>query len=98
MEYKQSRWSRIREHVLKRDKYMCCNCKRYGKQREANTIHHAWPCEFYPEYQWDINNLVSLCNKCHNAMHDRDTHRLTRLGNEWKERVSPHLKPVNIGS
>ncbi len=98
MNYKNSKWMQLRERVMRRDKYMCRNCRRFGRMREATVIHHVYPCEFYPEYAHDINNLIALCGKCHNAMHDRDTHKLTRLGNEWVERISPLLKPSGNNS
>lgn len=91
MDYKSSKWARKRKKILKRDRYLCKNCKRYGKMSEASVVHHVFPCEHYPEYEWEDDNLISLCVKCHNAMHDRDSHELTQLGIEWKGRVSPHL-------
>lgn len=33
------------------------------------------------------NNLISLCNKCHDKMHDRNTNKLTALGLEWVKRM-----------
>lgn len=89
MDYKSKRWERLRERVLGRDKYKCQECRRYGKAVAANTAHHAWPADDYPEWAWSAWNLVSLCAGCHNAMHDRDTGELTDLGEYWRRRVHP---------
>jgi len=43
--------------------------------------------EDYPEYKLTNKNLISLCNGCHEKMHDRFTGKLTELGESWKERT-----------
>lgn len=84
--YKTRRWINKRARILKRDEYRCCECKRYGKKTEAQTVHHAHPLKARPELWLESWNLVSLCNKCHEKMHDRITDELTALGEEWRER------------
>ena len=84
--YNSKRWKLKRECILKRDRYLCQECKRYGKRVDADTVHHIQPYEAYPEYAYKDSNLISLCNKCHNAMHIRDTHELTVLGKQWQEK------------
>jgi len=85
--YKSKRWQHKRTSVLRRDEYMCQESKRYGKSEPATTIHHIYPLEFYSELALVDWNLISLCDKQHNAMHDRVTHELTELGKQWQERV-----------
>ncbi|TKI55111.1 HNH endonuclease [Brevibacillus antibioticus] len=85
--YKSRRWKRKREAILRRDKYMCQESKRYGKTEPATTVHHIYPLEFYPELAFVDWNLISLSDKQHNAMHERVTHELTALGRAWQERV-----------
>jgi 5-methylcytosine-specific restriction endonuclease McrA len=85
--YNDKRWERKREAILKRDKYRCRNCSRYGKTKEANTVHHVKPVEYNPELYLDSKNLISLCSVCHNKMHDRVTDELTNLGREWVSSV-----------
>lgn len=72
---------------MRRDGYMCQECKRYGKQREGQHVHHIFPVEYYPEYEWQLWNLITLCQRCHNAMHDRDTHELSDKGEQLLERT-----------
>ena len=67
--YTTAKWKRKREHILKRDGYLCQDCKRYGRMREATEVHHIQFLEFHPELAYDDRNLVSLCKRCHNARH-----------------------------
>ncbi|MFU1797475.1 HNH endonuclease [Paenibacillus azoreducens] len=85
--YKSTSWKRKRKKILRRDEYACQESRRYGKTEPATTVHHIYPLEFYPELALADWNLVSLCDKQHNAMHDRVTHEITELGKQWQERV-----------
>lgn len=89
MDYKSGRWRRMRKRILERDKYRCRENARYGRVVEATTVHHIWPEEKYPEYAWCEWNLIALSSAAHNAMHDRDTHELTELGEAWRRRTTP---------
>lgn len=85
--YKSRRWERKRGVILRRDNYECRECRRYGRTTQANTVHHVHPLEQRPDLALDDRNLISLCETCHNAMHDRHTGELTALGRQWAERV-----------
>ncbi len=87
--YKDKRWERKRFVVLKRDEYQCRECKRYGKTVAANTVHHVYPAEDYPQWWLATWNLLSLCAACHGKMHDKTSDKLTELGLEWMERTIP---------
>jgi 5-methylcytosine-specific restriction enzyme A len=89
--YKSKRWKKKREHILIRDEYLCRECQRYGKATPATTVHHVIPIEQNKSLKLNSDNLISLCDKCHNAMHDRGSNRLTELGQQWVERISPLL-------
>ena len=78
----------MRRAVLARDGYKCQESARYGKNRLANTVHHIFPREDYPEYQWDSWNLISLSADVHNEMHDRVTGALTDKGRELMQRTA----------
>lgn len=86
--YKSARWLRLRRAALGRDGWRCAECRRFGKRTQAATVHHIFPRGEYPEYQWDGWNLVSLCDACHDAMHDRNTDALTEKGAEWLRRTA----------
>lgn len=80
MNYNCKRWKKLRERILRRDGYLCQYYKRYGKRIEATTVHHIFPAEKYPQYQWCEWNLISLSFQAHNIMHNRETHELTSEG------------------
>lgn len=88
MNYKSKRWERLRRAILARDGYMDKELTRYGKMVEANTVHHIFPAEEYPQYQWCGWNLMSVSSKTHNELHDRNTNKLTDKGMEIMKRVA----------
>ena len=79
--YKEKRWIHLRLAVLKRDKFLCQECKRKGETIDADTVHHCNPDAL--DLFYDTGNLISLCNACHNSMHDRSTDELTEQGEKW---------------
>lgn len=86
--YKSKRWLARREAVLRRDGYMCRESARYGKRKAANTVHHIFPRDLFPEYQWEGWNLISLAADVHDEMHDRITGELTDKGKELLRRTA----------
>lgn len=67
--YKSAAWQRKRKLILKRDGYLCANCKRYGRLRRRTEVHHIKHADEFPELWLDNSNLVSLCKRCHNKEH-----------------------------
>lgn len=86
--YKSARWKRMRRAILSRDKYRDQLAARYGKNIEANTVHHILPREDYPQYQLKPWNLISLSHETHNTLHDRATGKLTEEGQRLAERTA----------
>lgn len=80
--YKESRWVSLRRKVLYRDHFIDQYWKRYGKFKSADIVHHIFPVEDFPEYQYCEWNLISLARSTHNMMHDRNTNELTDIGKE----------------
>ena len=89
--YKSKRWEKKRAKILRRDHYQCQESKRYGRNVPAEMVHHIFPREGYPEYQWEDWNLISLSNAEHNRMHERETGALTQKGIEWMKRTQRRL-------
>lgn len=85
--YTDPRWTRKRAKILHRDKYLCQESKRFGKKVSATIVHHIFPREDYPEFEWCDWNLISLSMAEHNRMHDRDTNELTAKGLELLDRT-----------
>ena len=67
--HKSMRWKKKREQILRRDKYLCQDCKRYGRRVDATEVHHIKHVDEYPELAFESSNLVSLCAACHNKRH-----------------------------
>ena len=89
--YKSTEWKRLRRVILRRDGYACQECRRYGRMRGASHVHHINPVEHFPELARKSWNLVSLCQECHNAMHDRDTHELSTRGEELRCKTNQRI-------
>lgn len=67
--YKSAVWKNKRAYILKRDLYLCQECKRYGKRIEGTIVHHIIPYEDAPELSLKNDNLITLCKMCHNKKH-----------------------------
>lgn len=89
--YGKSEWQRVREQVLKLDKYECQRCKgiydadesRPRKLRKATLVHHHFILEKYPEWKYSIFVEVdgetkrNLVSLCHDCHEEihKETHR-----------------------
>lgn len=78
--YTSESWRRKRQKILRRDKYICQLSKRYGKIRQADTVHHIFPRYDFPEYALADWNLISLCSSEHDKLHDRGGRKLSAAG------------------
>lgn len=67
--YNSKRWRMKRAYILSRDKYLCQECKKYGKNIEAKIVHHIQEIEDRPDLSMKNDNLVSVCSSCHNKIH-----------------------------
>ncbi len=85
--YDQPKWRRVRLSALRRDKYMDQETKRYGIPKAAEIVHHIFPKNEYPQYAFELWNLISLSRKTHNEMHDRETDELTEKGRDLLRRT-----------
>ncbi|MCI9576612.1 MAG: HNH endonuclease [Clostridiales bacterium] len=85
--YHSKRWRRKAAAILRRDGYQCQISKRYGKRVEANTVHHIYPLEEYPEFALCDWNLISVSDSVHNQLHDRSTRKLTEMGVQLMRRT-----------
>ena len=84
--YNSRRWKdHIRPAILARDKYMDQLELRAGRRVPADTVHHIFPKDKFPQYKWCSWNLISLCRENHEAMHIRQTGELTAAGRKLLE-------------
>lgn len=65
--YRYREW---RISVIQRDK-MCVNCGSTDKLE----AHHIKKFSEYPECALDIDNGITLCNKCHKELHQRERNK-----------------------
>ena len=68
-DYNSERWRRKAEAMKRRDNYQCGECRKYGKRRPAQIVHHIQSVEEHPELVWEDSNLESLCMAHHNQKH-----------------------------
>lgn len=56
-----------RKNVFKRDDYKCQYC---GDGRGNNlNAHHLFGWSYYKDLRYDVNNGMTLCQKCHKTFH-----------------------------
>lgn len=71
---KSERWIKLRQEVLKRDNFICVDCKKtctgsiLTKHGRATEVHHTTYASLGTSYE--INDCISLCNKHHKERHN----------------------------
>ena len=63
--YFESRWSQLRNVVLRRDNHLCQECLREGRTQVGNQVDHILPADQRPDLFYHESNLQTLCRKCH---------------------------------
>ncbi|MDX8359815.1 HNH endonuclease signature motif containing protein [Cytobacillus sp. IB215316] len=78
--YKSGAWQSTRMKALERDNYECQECKRQGRVYTDNhdpdkhkrlDVDHIKEIYTHPELALELDNLETLCVKCHNKKHRR---------------------------
>lgn len=77
-DYKSKRWQRKQKGIMRRDRYMCQWCKRYGRNVQATVVHHIEHADTHPELGYTDSNLISLCAACHNKAHPEKANKSRR--------------------
>lgn len=57
-----------RNAVYKRDGFSCQKC---GKRSCKLNAHHIKPWAKFPDLRFDLTNGMTLCEKCHRAIHSK---------------------------
>lgn len=86
--YNSAAWQRCRGVVLIRDNYLCQKCLKQGKITTADMVHHIEDLQDAPEKALDLDNLVSLCNPCHNKEHPEKGRRSKQQKNQGVDVVT----------
>lgn len=66
-----------RTAVFERDDYTCQECKQRGMSIQA---HHLYPFAQHQHLRLDVNNGVTLCKECHEAIRGKESEFLQRMG------------------
>ena len=82
-EKSKSKWLTIREEALIRDNHKCVVC---GKP--ATQVHHIHLRSKRKDLIYEINNLVSLCDRCHRHQSDENL--------EWVNRRIARAKDMTL--
>jgi 5-methylcytosine-specific restriction protein A len=67
--YNSGLWLSKRKEALKRDNNECQKCKARGLVAKADCVHHKKHVKQYPSLALELDNLISLCNSCHDEEH-----------------------------
>lgn len=86
--YDTKKWRDTARSIMRRDGYQCQLSRRYGRQVQAEIVHHVFPADEFPELFFCRWNLVALSRAAHNRVHDRATNELTDIGAELLRRVA----------
>ena len=91
--YHSKEWKRLRKAALARDNGMCVDCMdrmRAGigiKPNRATMVHHVIPRSERPDLELVLENLVSLCDGCHEKRHPE---RRSKKKRKTLERIGSH--------
>jgi len=67
--YNSPEWRTTRQAVLVRDNGLCQECLQDKRIAPADTVHHKIELKQDWNKRLQLDNLVSLCAKCHNRIH-----------------------------
>lgn len=87
-EFKEA-WQKARKECLERDNYKCqiCSHKFDDTKPSGTAVHHIIPRQ-YKELFLDLNNLITLCSRCHHW--DKDSpHQNALWFAEWLKKNKP---------
>lgn len=61
--YYSKEYKKWRVAVFERDNFVCQKC--FGKRGQYITAHHIKSFKHYPKLRFELNNGITLCEKCH---------------------------------
>lgn len=84
--YRSKEWIKKRKDIIKRDNNECIICKRAGRYSQAQAVHHIKHLREHPALALADDNLISICNPCHNKEHPEKIHPTASQGYTNTER------------
>ncbi len=70
--YHSKAWQTLRDIALDRNNYFCQKCLREHIITEAKIVHHFIYADEDFNKALDLDNLMSVCYRCHNKIHAND--------------------------
>ncbi|RXI58977.1 HNH endonuclease [Clostridium tetani] len=67
--YHSTEWIKVRQLRLTIDNGLCQQCLKDKKITLADVVHHKVELKDDWSKRVDVDNLLSLCHKCHNTVH-----------------------------
>lgn len=84
--YKSWTWKKKRKEIIDRDNGECQHCKERGEFSKGRLVHHIKHLKECPELGLADDNLITLCDECHNIMHPEKGYLPTKKNNIHRER------------
>lgn len=69
--YAQGKGKDFLSTVLRRDEYCCQRCQAPKKGARSLHVHHIMPWAGNKNLRFDLNNVVTVCDSCHNWIHSK---------------------------
>ena len=77
------KWKKLRDS-LKPQIDVCNRCGiALSKDGRGAELHHILPYSKYPHLEYDLNNLMWLCESCNSSLRDSIVERTTYLNRNW---------------
>ena len=99
-ELSRAAWRHARDAALARDLGLCQDCLARHMQdpsvqvRPATLVHHILPRSTHPDLTCNLDNLISLCARHHEARHPE--RHAGRPGQEPEIRVPEGVRVIKI--
>jgi 5-methylcytosine-specific restriction endonuclease McrA len=76
--YRDPRWQRLRLEVMQEANFMCDECH---SETETLNVHHRFYRKGADPWEYDLDELVCLCEKCHQYIHQQKNRLNAALAN-----------------
>ena len=89
--YKDPRWAVVRLEAKRRDGWKCCDCGARGRLE----VHHIKRVKFFPLLAYVLDNLKTLCGRCHAKVTASETGiaPLSPARAAWRDLLATMAKP-----
>lgn len=82
--YNSKEWKSLRAYKFADAGGLCEKCLQKNIIKAGKEVHHIKPIEKFWEFRLVFENLILLCNDCHNEEHGRES-ELQKFLKMWEE-------------